>query len=223
MDITEMRRAEEALRQSESYLSEAQRLTHTGSWVWSVPGRDSLHLSEEWYRIYGFDPKKGVPAWEERLRRIHPEDRARRKRAIGRAVGEKADFEVEYRVLLPDGTVKYIHTIGHPVLNASGELVQFVGSTMDISDRKRAEMLLAGEKRLLEMIARRDSRAAILDALCRLVEELASGSLSSILMLDPSTNCLRHGAAPNLPISYADAIDGFEIGPSAGSCGTAAY
>src|SRR4029077_3565048 len=78
MDITERKRAEEALRQSESYLAEAQRLTHTGSWVWSVPGRDSLHLSEEWYRIYGFDPKKGVPIWEERLQRIHPEDRARR-------------------------------------------------------------------------------------------------------------------------------------------------
>jgi PAS domain S-box-containing protein len=222
-DIEDRKRAEAALRQSEGYLAEAQRLTHTGSWVWSVPGRDSLHLSEEWYRIYGFDPKKGVPAWEERLQRIHPEDRARRKRAIGRAVGEKADFKVEYRVSLPDGRLRYIHTVGHPVLNAAGDLVQFVGSSMDITDRKQGEMLLAGEKRLLEMIARRDSRAAILDALCRLVEELASGSLSSILMLDLSTNCLRHGAAPNLPISYADAIDGIEIGPSVGSCGTAAY
>ncbi len=84
-------------------------------------------------------------------------------------------------------------------------------------------MLLAGEKRLLEMIARGDSLPLILDALCRLMEELASGSLSSIHLLDPQTNRLRHGAAPSLPVQYAEAIDGLAIGPSAGSCGTAAY
>ncbi|MDB5901904.1 MAG: hypothetical protein JWM26_782, partial [Betaproteobacteria bacterium] len=94
---------------------------------------------------------------------------------------------------------------------------------LEIDERKRAEMLLAGEKRLLEMIARGDSRAAILDALCRLVEELVSGSLSSILLLDPKANCLRHGAAPSLPTGYTESIDGAVIGPSAGSCGTAAY
>jgi signal transduction histidine kinase len=94
---------------------------------------------------------------------------------------------------------------------------------MDVTDRKRAEMLLAGEKRLLEMIARGDSRAPILDALCRLAEELASGSLSSVLLLDPNASCLRHGAAPSLPLAYTEAIDGVGIGPSAGSCGTAAY
>src|SRR5229473_1169015 len=104
MDITERRRAEKALRQSESHLAEAQRLAHTGSWVWSVPGRDSLHLSEEWYRIYGFDPEKGVPGWEERSQRIHPEDRARRKMAIARAAAKKAEFELEYRILLPGGS-----------------------------------------------------------------------------------------------------------------------
>ncbi len=67
-DVTETKRAEEALRQSENYLAEAQRLTHTGSWVWQVAGRDALHLSDEWYRIYGFDPKQGMPTWEQRLR-----------------------------------------------------------------------------------------------------------------------------------------------------------
>jgi PAS domain S-box-containing protein len=82
---------------------------------------------------------------------------------------------------------------------------------------------LGGEKRLLEMIARGDSRALILDALCRLVEELASGCLSSILLLDPNTNSLRHGSAPSLPREYSEAIDGAIIGPSVGSCGTAAY
>jgi len=223
MDVTAAKQAEEALRRSESNLVEAQRLTHTGSWAWQVAGRDALHLSEEWYRIYGFDPEEGMPAWEQRLRRIHPEDRAKWQRAIDRAIGEKSDYEVEFRILLPDGTVKYIHTVGHPVLNASGDLAEFVGSATDITDRKRAEVLLAGEKRLLEMIARGDSRALILEGACLLVEELASGSLSSILLLDPSTNCLRHGAAPSLPTSYSKAIDGLVIGASVGSCGTAAY
>src|SRR5216683_1134355 len=223
MDVTAAKQAEEALRRSESNLVEAQRLTHTGSWAWQVAGRDALHLSEEWYRIYGFDPEEGMPAWEQRLRRIHPEDRAKWQRAIDRAIGEKSDYEVEFRILLPDGTVKYIHTVGHPVLNASGDLAEFVGSATDITDRKRAELLLAGEKRLLEMIARGDSRALILEGACLLVEELASGSLSSILLLDPSTNCLRHGAAPSLPTSYSKAIDGLVIGASVGSCGTAAY
>ena len=91
------------------------------------------------------------------------------------------------------------------------------------AERKRAEALLAGEKRLLEMIAKGNSLAMILDALCRLVEELSKGSLSSILLLDPDGKRLWHGAAPSLPKSYTDAIDGAFIGPAAGSCGTAAY
>jgi PAS domain S-box-containing protein len=130
---------EEKLRRSEEYLAEAQRLTHTGSWAWRVAGRDAVHLSEEWYRIYGFDPENGPPSFEERLQRNHPEDRARWKGAIDRAIAEKSEYEVEFRVLLPDGSVKHIHTVGHPVLNASGDLVQFVGSSTDITDRKRAE------------------------------------------------------------------------------------
>jgi PAS domain S-box-containing protein len=133
---------EEKLQQSETYLAEAQRLTHTGSWVWRVAGREALHLSEEWYRIHGFDSEQGMPAWEERLQRVHPEDRAKWQGAIDRAIGEKSDYEVEFRILLPGGTVKYIHTVGHPVLNASGDLVQFVGSSMDISASKRAEEAL---------------------------------------------------------------------------------
>ena len=133
---------EEKLQRSEAYLAEAQRLTHTGSWAWRVAGGVALHLSEEWYRIYGFDPEKGPPAFEERRQRTHPEDRAKWQGAIDRAIAEKSGYEVEFRILLPGGTVKHIHTVGHPVLNASGGLVQFVGSSTDITERKHAEEAL---------------------------------------------------------------------------------
>jgi signal transduction histidine kinase len=135
----ERKSAEEALRRSESYLAQAQRLTHTGSWVWQVVGGDALHLSDEWYRIYDFDPEDGIPTLEQRLRRIHPEDRAKWQEAIDRAVGEKSDYDTEYRILLPGGTVKYIHAVGHPVFDAHGGLVQFVGSSTDITEHKQAE------------------------------------------------------------------------------------
>jgi PAS domain S-box-containing protein len=142
IDMEDRKRAEEALRQSENNLAEAQRLTHTGSWAWRVAGRDALYLSEEWYRMYGFDPEKGPPTWEELLQRVHPEDRAKWQGAIDRATCEKSDYDAEFRILLPGGTVKHIHTVGHPVLDASGDLAQFVGSSTDVTQRKLAEEAL---------------------------------------------------------------------------------
>jgi PAS domain S-box-containing protein len=142
MDVTQRRRSEEKLRQSEAYLAEAQKLTHTGSWVWEVAERRASHLSEEWYRVYGFDPKEGMSAWNKRLQRIHPDDCDGRQQVIDRAINEKSDYEVEYRLLLPGGAVRYLRSVGHPVLNASGDLVQFVGSSTDITERKQTEEAL---------------------------------------------------------------------------------
>src|SRR6266852_2679017 len=114
--------------------------------------------------------------------------------------------------VMPDSSVKYVHVFAHAQRDESGG-VEFVGAVMDVTERRRAEMLLGGEKRLLEMIARGESRTLILDALCRLFEELASGALTSILLLDPKASRLRHGAAPTLPVPYTAAIDGIVIGP----------
>ncbi len=198
MDTTESKRAEEALRRSESYLAEAQRLAHTGSWAWGVAGGDALHLSGEWYRIYGFDPEKGTSAWEEKVQRIHPEDRDKWQRAIDRAIGEKSDYEVEMRLLLPDGTVKYIHTVGHPVLNASGDVVQFVGSSMDISASKRAEEAQAD----LAHVSRVTTMGELTASLAHEVKQPIAAAITN------AKTCLRWlaGDTPNLEEARAAAM-----------------
>jgi PAS domain S-box-containing protein len=222
-DITAARQVEQTLREREAYLAEAQKLTHTGSGVWRVPGWEALYLSEEWYRIYGFDPKHGLSAWKARLERMHPEDRAKVQETKDRAIREKSDYEVDHRIVLPDGTIKYTHTVGHPVLNPSGEVEQFVCTMMDVTERKRGEALREGERRVLEMIARDARLEEILEKLVRIIEARFAGILCSVLLLDEDGQHIRHGAAPSLPQAYIDAIDGLSIGPKAGSCGTAMY
>jgi PAS domain S-box-containing protein len=139
VDVTERRRGEESLRRNESYLAQAQRLAHVGSWAWDATGRKAVYVSEEWCRIYGFDPKDDMPSWEQRLQRVHPEDRARFQLTIDRAVVEKSDYDVEFRILPPHEPDRYIHSVGHPILGSSGELVQFVGVSMDVTESKHAE------------------------------------------------------------------------------------
>jgi PAS domain S-box-containing protein len=139
IDITEQELLTQELERRQAHLTEAQKLTHTGSWAWRLADRKTVHLSEEWYRIYGFDSIEGAPTWEEYLERIHPEDRLKWNGIVERAIMEKADYELEFRVLFPNGTVKWIHTVGHPVLSDAGDLEQFVGSSTDITERKRAE------------------------------------------------------------------------------------
>jgi PAS domain S-box-containing protein len=151
-DITDRKRTEEALRLSETYLAEAQKLTRTGSWAWNVADRSAVHLSEEWYRIYGFDPAEGPPDWEKRLERVHPEDRLKWKGAIERAILEKADYEVDFRIALPGGIVKWIQGVGHPVLTAAGDLVQFLGSSTDITQSKEAEQKLHEQEMELRQV-----------------------------------------------------------------------
>jgi PAS domain S-box-containing protein len=139
VDVTERRRGEESLRRNESYLAQAQRLAHVGSWAWDATGRNAVYVSEEWCRIYGFDPKDDMPSWEQRLQRVHPEDRARFQQTIDRAVVEKSDYDVEFRILPPHAPGRYIHSVGRPIVGSSGELVQFVGVSMDVTESKRAE------------------------------------------------------------------------------------
>jgi len=353
-ESVERKGTEGKLLKSQSYLSEAQRLTHAGSFGWKVSSGE-LVWSDETFRIFEYD-RTTIPTVELVIQRTHPEDVAWVNETIQAAAHNGRPLDFEHRLLMPDGSVKHVHVVGHalsdqssavefagavmdvteqhqsraalekaldeiqksqtrlrlvintipgmvwsglpdgtfdfvnepwlrylgcsweelsaqgglrsvvhpddlagsddrwattratgkhsdhelrmrggngqyrwfltralPLRDEAGNIVRWYGTATDIEDRKRAEMLLAGEKRLLEIIARGESRPLLLDALCRLVEELAPGCLASILLFDPNTNSLRHGSAPSLPPKYVEAIDGSVIGPSRGSCGTAAY
>ncbi len=217
---TELSRAEEALRRSEAYLAEAQRLSHTGSFGWDVSSGE-IYWSRETFRIFEYEPAARVPIALV-VQRTHPEDRSTVQQLIDRVSRDRQEFDFEHRLLMPDRSVKYVRVVGHPSKSESGRF-EFVGAVTDITERKRAEGLVAGEKQLLEMVARGDALAPILDALCVLVEELAGGPLVSILLVSADGKSLRHGAAPSLPRRYTEAIDGGLIGPRAGSCGTAVY
>jgi PAS domain S-box-containing protein len=140
LDLSEQKRAEEALRESENYLAEAQRLTHTGSWASDGTTREARYWSEEMFRIFGFDPQQGFPERDQWLQRIHPEDRDKVKReASNRMFVQKVDSDIEFRIVLPDGTVKHIHGLAHPVFNSNRELVEVVGTAIDVTERRRAE------------------------------------------------------------------------------------
>jgi PAS domain S-box-containing protein len=127
------------LRRSEAYLTEAQRLSHTGSWA-SIPATgEHTYWSEEAYRVLGFDPAGGPPRFEELRRRFHPDDRARATEHFKTAIREKVDFDTGYRIVHPGGGIREIQSTGHPVFDASGDVVEFVGTVMDVTERRRAE------------------------------------------------------------------------------------
>ena len=128
------------LQRSEAYLAEAQKLTRTGSFAIDVSTLEPTHSSFEHTRMYGFDPDRGIPALEEFLERIHPEDRARCRETLERGIRDQTSVELEYRVL-PRGSPVMLHlrSVAHPVFKASGELDEFIGTSVDITERKQAE------------------------------------------------------------------------------------
>ncbi|MES5486234.1 PAS domain S-box protein [Bradyrhizobium sp. INPA03-11B] len=138
-DITERKHAENALQQSEMYLTEAQRLSHTGSFGWHVASGEII-WSEETFRIFEFDRVPSIKHGTV-LQRVHPDDRDRVQRTIDRASLDRKDFEHGYRLLMPSGAIKYVHARAHAVTNMSGD-TEFVGAVTDVTARKLAEAKL---------------------------------------------------------------------------------
>lgn len=193
-DLTQRRVAEAELRRSEAYLAEAQRLSHTGSWAVDYANRKPIHSSEEHHRLFGFDPAVGMPPWRAWMDRIHPEDRERTREIIERSSREKTDLEMDYRICLPDGTVRYVHDVGHPVLNAAGGVVEFVGTSVDVTQRRLAEEALDKARSELARVTRAMSLGALTASIAHEVNQPLSGIITN------ASTCLRMLAAdpPNI-------------------------
>ena len=194
VDIEERKQAEDKLRRSEAYLAEAQRVSHTGSWAVNVATGEVTHSSEEASRLFGFDPARGAPSMQEFRERVHPEDRDRSREAFDRAIGEQTDYEMDYRAVLPDGTIKYLHTIGHPAFNAAGDLVEYVGTSMDVTERRQAEDSVRQAQAELAHIARVSTMGEMAASIAHEVDQPLSGVVIN------ANACLRflRSAPPNL-------------------------
>src|SRR6266436_6907137 len=176
-DRDDLKQAEEELRRSEAYLAEAQKLSLTGSFGWNVSTGEII-LSKETYCILGYD-RTVKPNLNLVLERVPAEDRVLVQKIIERATRDGTDLDFGHRLLMPDGVVKHAHVVARATKAESGA-TEFVGAVMDVTKQKRAEILVVGEKKLLEMIARGSGLVSVLDALCRFAEEMSDKDLVSI-------------------------------------------
>ncbi len=140
-EIADRKQAEEALRRSEAYLAEAHRLTHTGSWAYKADAGDWVvrYWSEENFRIWGFDPQQGLPTAEMVRQRMHPEDRDRAVEHGERALRARTDYTSEFRIVLPDGSVRHILSLAHSDFRAGADYIEMIGTHVDVTERKHAE------------------------------------------------------------------------------------
>src|SRR3979490_2895541 len=179
------------LQRDEAYLAQAQKLTHTGSWAWDPRTEKVLYCSEEMFRIFGLDPRESLPSRDNFRQQIHPEDRDWVKKRFEESLRERVDTFAEYRALLPDGTVRHISASGHPVLNADGELIEFIGTATDVTERKRLEERLRVQHTVAQILAEAATIEEATPRILRAMGECLGWDVGALWRVDREAEALR--------------------------------
>ena len=222
-DMTERRRAEDALRASEQKYRMVLRATSDAVWDYE-PATNILRWGDNIESMFGvkiMQLEAGLEGWSSR---VHPEDSAETLGSFATAI-QRGDerWMAEYRFRRADGTYAVVLDRAYMQRDARGLVVRVIGAMSDISDRRHAELLMAGQARTLELLVDGAPLGRVLDEIAMILEEAEPGCRCSVLLLNPDGKTVRTAAAPNLPPAYSAAIDGISIGPAVGSCGTAMH
>lgn len=219
-DVSERRQNEAALRDSEERFRQMADKAPAMLWVADARG-DFTMLSQGWYDFTGQEAGEGLgDGW---VGAIHPDDREKVDRVFRAALEQKVSFSIDYRLRRRNGEYRMALGSGRPLFGSEGGFEGFIGSVIDMHQRWLAEEFRAEQTRILGMITSEEPLKEILIELVRYVERRIPDCMGSILLADNDGQRLLLGAAPRIPESYNQAIDGVSIGPDVGSCGAAAY
>ena len=222
LDVTAHLVAQRRLRESTDRLEVALAAAKLGLWTWDA-ATDLVDFPDRAAEIFGIE-RGPTMTWTAMQGLLEPADAARAKAAVEEAVARRTDYEMEYRVNRRDGTQVHVSAVGRPVFAADGGIARMIGVVQDITTRKQAEFHLRTQRDVLEQIVTGVSLPEILEALTNWVTEFAERKLiATILLLSEDGRRLQIGAGRKAPAAWSSYVDGQEIGPAAGSCGSAAY
>jgi PAS domain S-box-containing protein len=170
-DITSRKRAADEVRRSEAYLAHGQRISHTGSWGWDVASQEISFWSLEHFRIFGLDPQV-KPTYERMRPLVHPDDVAFIEENFFRAVREQVGYDHEFRILRGDGQLRYLRSVGRPVFDSRGTLIEYAGTLVDCTEQKLAEATLRATQSELARTSRLTTLGALTASIAHEVNRL---------------------------------------------------
>lgn len=210
------------LRVSEQRLNRSQDFANIGTWDWDIHTGD-LFWSDRIWPLFGYKKESTATTYDNFLAAIHPDDRDAVTKAVNECIEKNTDYDIEHRVVWPDGSVHWMHESGDVVRNRKGEPQHMLGIVQDVTELMQAKISQQGNNTILEKIAKGNSLLDVLDSIVLHAESMLPGSICSILLLDSTRKYIENIVAPNLPAFYNDAIKGLELGVGVGSCSEAAF